>query len=123
MNLDDLNRAVTEAILRAERMAPGSWEAQSAFREVSEIEEAIAAIVGAKDVEGEIARLGAVSAALSAGEPLRAAQLAERYSRDDLSNGSVQKLGELRSQADNAIQSAGANSPNVRPVTFRLQAA
>ena len=123
MNLDDLNRAVTEAILRAEHLLPGSWEAQAAFREVSEIEEAIAAIVGAKDVEGEIARLGAVSAALSAGEPLRAAQLAECYSRDDLSDGCGTKVDELRKQADAEIQSAAIDSPEVRPVTFRLQAA
>ena len=123
MSLDDLNRAVTEAIFHAERLAPGSWEAQSAFREVSELEEAIAAIVGAKDVEGEIARLGAVSAALSAGEPLRAAQLAERYSREGLSIDSAQSLGALQNQADAAIQSAAAHCPDVRPVTFRLPTA
>ena len=123
MNLDDLNRAVTAAILRAERLPSHSWQAQTAFRDVSEIEEAIAAIVGAKDVEGEIARLGAVSAALSAGEPLRAAQLAACYSREDLSEPSGAKLDELWRQADSEIQRAAVDSPEVRPVSFHLRAA
>jgi hypothetical protein len=43
---------------------------------VAELEEEIATIVGAHTVDGEI-RVGAVAAALSAGEPLRAIQLAE----------------------------------------------
>jgi hypothetical protein len=123
MNLDDLSRSVTDAILRAESLPPCSWDAQALFREVSEIEEAIAAIVGAKDVEGEIARLGAVSAALSAGEALRAMQLAVLYLRDDLSDSSRSKLEELLKQADAEIESAAADGPNVLPVTFRLRAA
>jgi hypothetical protein len=75
MDLDDLNKSVTHAILQAEAFPCGSWEAQHAFREVADLEEEIATIAGAGVVEGEIARLGAVTAAMSAGEPLRALQL------------------------------------------------
>ena len=75
MDLDDLNKSVTNAILQAEALPRGSWEAQHAFREVADLEEEIATIAGAGAVEGEIARLGAVTAAMSAGEPLRAIQL------------------------------------------------
>jgi hypothetical protein len=52
MGLNELNRSVTSAILRAEALQPGSWEAERAFREVAELEEELAAIVGAHTVQG-----------------------------------------------------------------------
>jgi len=94
MGLDELNASVTNAILRAEELPPGSWEAQRAFCKVTDLEEEIATIVGAQTVEGAAARLGAVTAALSAGEPLRAIQLAERYLMDALSAGARLRLEE-----------------------------
>lgn len=121
MNLAELSRAVTDAIVRAEALKPGSWEAESAFREVSELEEAIAATIGTRDVEGEIARVGAVSAALSAREALRAVQLADRYLHDDLSDGARAKLEELRTQAETEI--SAAEEPKVLPVSFQLKPA
>jgi hypothetical protein len=123
MNLADLNESVTEAILRAEALAPGSWEAQTAFRDVSEFEEAIASIVSAKEVEGVIARLGAISAALSAGEPLRALQLADRYGGDDLGQKAQSKLSELKAEAESDIQRAVQKELSVEPVRFHLRAA
>lgn len=123
MDLAELNRSVTGAILRAEALAPGSWEAQRAFREVADLEEEIATIVGARTAAGEIARLGAVTAALSAGEPLRALQLAERYFTDGLSDGSRAKLAELLSEAEAMIARGAANAPNVDPIRFNLRAA
>jgi len=46
---------VTRAILRAEALTPGSWEAERAFRDVADLEGEIAAIAGAHTVEGEVA--------------------------------------------------------------------
>ena len=69
MDLDDLNVRVTGAILRAERVPAGSTEAEEAFREVGRLEESIASITPPEELEGEIARLGAVTAALSAADP------------------------------------------------------
>jgi hypothetical protein len=123
MDLDELNRSVTSAILRAEALPPSSWEAERAFRDVAELEEEIAAIVGAHTVEGEVARLGAVTASMSAGDLVRAVQLAERYLADALSAGSHAKLRELRDEAETEISRAAIGAPNVDPVRFNLRAA
>lgn len=123
MDLGELNAKVTAAILRAEALRSGTLESQSAFREVSALEESIAALTSAKDVEGEIARLGAVAAALSAGESLRALQLARRYTADDLSAKIRAKLDELVKEAELETQRAAAIEPNVEPVKFHLRAA
>jgi len=121
MGLDELNRSVTSSILRAEALPPGSWEAERAFREVAELEEELAAIVGAHTVQGEVARLGAVTASISSGDLVRAVQLAERYLVDALSNGSRVKLQQLRDEAETAI--AALDAPNVDPLPFTLRAA
>jgi hypothetical protein len=123
MDLDQMNRDVTIAILRAEALPSGSWEAERAFRNVAELEEEIAAIVGAHTVEGEVARLGAVTASMSAGDLVRAVQLAERYLADALSTGSRAKLAELRDEAEAEIARAALGAPNVDPVRFNLRAA
>lgn len=80
MTIDDLYPQVTEAILRAERLEdrddPGM---QTAYHEVSLIEEKIAELLPASDLEGAIARWGAVRAAVVAKDSARAQQLAERF--------------------------------------------
>ena len=78
-NLDELNHRVTCAILVAEGLPAGSPEARRAFRQVSLLEEHIARLTRPSELRGEIARLGAVSASLSAGDPLRAEHLARAY--------------------------------------------
>lgn len=123
MSLEELNHSVTSAILRAEALPAGSWKAERAFREVAELEQELAAIVGAQTVEGEVARLGAVAASLSAGDLLRAVQLAERYLADGLSDRSRRKLEQLHAEAEAAISSAAQAAPNVEPVPFSLRAA
>jgi hypothetical protein len=123
MVLDELNRSVTSAILRAEALDPGSWAAERAFREVADLEEEIAAIAGANVVEGEVARLGAVTASLSAGDLVRAVQLAERYLADGLSERSRKRLRELQDEAEAAIAQAVIDAPNVDPIRFILRAA
>jgi hypothetical protein len=123
MNLDELNRCVTNAIVRAESLPTGSRDAWEAFHEVSVLEESIAKLVPPDDLEGEIARLGAVTAALSAGEPLRALQLAERFLGESLAHEIAEKLRQLVTEADAELKRAGTDEPIVEPVTFTLRAA
>jgi len=77
--LDELNKNVTSAILFAEGLPENAPERPAAFREVSQLEEEIASVTRANGLEGGIARLGAVSAALTALDLLRAIQLGEGY--------------------------------------------
>lgn len=123
MELDDLNARVTEAILRAERLPGGSDQAQEAFREVRRLEETIADLTPAHDVEGEIARLGAVTAALSAAEPLRALVLVERYLAERVSPEAAVKLGALRAEAEAELKEAASKVPPVRPIKYTFQEA
>lgn len=115
MNLDDLNGAVTAAILKAEALQAGGAEALRAFREVAELEERIASIVPATKVAGETARLGAISASLSAAEPLRALELADVFKEDNLSAGVRQRLDELVREAEERLQQTP--EPTVEPIT------
>ncbi|WP_437753735.1 hypothetical protein [Sorangium sp. So ce1389] len=121
MTLDDLNARVTEAILRAERLPLGSDQAQEAFREVGRIEESIADVTPADELAGEIARLGAVTAGLSAAEPLRALLLVERYLAENVSPEAAAKLEALRADADRDLAEAALSMPPVRPVKYVLQ--
>ncbi len=123
MSLDELNRCVTNAIIRAESLPAGSREAWEAFHEVSALEESIAAVVPPDDIEGEIARLGAVTAALSAGEPLRALQLAERFLAESPDPEIAEKLRQLVKEADAELARAVTDEPTVMPVTFTLRTA
>ncbi len=74
--MPDLNQRVTAAIFRAEGL---ERDAHAAFAEVSRLEEEIAAICPAGTLEGDVARRGAVTAALSANDPQRAVNLAREY--------------------------------------------
>lgn len=69
--------------------------------------------------EGEIARLGAVTAALSAGEPLRALQLAERFLSESLAPEIAEKLRQLIKEADvelvRAVCAQSVMSPRLCP--------
>jgi hypothetical protein len=123
MSLDELNRRVTNAIVRAESLPAGSRDAWEAFHDVSALEESIAMLVPPDDLEGEIARLGAVTAALSAGEPLRALQLAERFLAESPAPEIGEKLHQLVKEADAEIVRAASDEPTVIPVTFTLRAA
>ena len=123
MELDELNARVTEVILRAERLAAGSDEAREAFREVGRIEESIADLTPAHDLEGEIARLGAVTAALSAADPLRALWLVDLYLAEGVSPEAAAKLDALRAEADTELAEAASTVPPVRPVKYILREA
>jgi pyruvate-formate lyase-activating enzyme len=123
MSLDELDRRVTNAIVRAESLPAGSRDSWEAFHDVSALEESIATLVPPDDLEGEIARLGAVTAALSAGEPLRALQLAERFLTESLAPEIAEKLRQLVKEADADLARAATDEPTVMPVTFTLRAA
>ena len=121
MSLEELNRRVTNAIVRAESLPAGSRDAWEAFHEVSMLEQSIATLMPPDDLEGEIARLGAVTAALSAGESLRAQQLAERFLGERLVPEIAEKLRQLVKEADAELARAVADEPMVTPVTFTVQ--
>ncbi len=123
MDLDDLNIRVTDAILRAERLPEGSTEAEEAFRKVGRLEESIASITPPEDLEGEIARLGAVTAALSAADPLHALLLVERYLAEGVTHEAASKLDALRSRAESILAETASRVPLVGPVRYTLQRA
>jgi hypothetical protein len=122
MNLADLNRRVTDAITLAEGLTKNSRESWSAFREVALLEEQIARVTRANEVEGEIARLGAVAAALSANEPLRAVQLGQTYLVEGLADPVAAKLNAMLDEANEKI-AAVSGDLTVQPVRFTVEAA
>ncbi len=90
MELETLYPLVTDAIRRAEVLdelgAPG---ARQAYLDVSLLEERIARLLPQTDVEGVIARRGAVRAAIAAHEFRRATDLVTRYAAEGGIDGSV----------------------------------
>ena len=117
--LQELNMLVSGAIFRAEHCTPGTTEAEDAYREVSRLEEEIAHMVGHDALEGAVARVGAVDAALRAGDWLRAAALADLFATDAPAE-LQQQLRALGDEADEAAM--GTIEPRVHPVPFVLAA-
>jgi len=111
--LRELNKRVTSAIYRAEHLPPGP-EAQVAFREVSGIEEEIARRTAPDILQGSIARRGAVTAALSGGDWLRALRLAEAYLAEPAPAALVGELAALRDEATEELSKAEV--PEVKQV-------
>lgn len=99
MPIDKLNHQVTAAILRAESFPDGSRDGRAAFRDVAALEEAIAVQTAPDDIEGEIARVGAVTASLRAGEPLRAVALATRFLSEHVEEPIAERLKHLQACA------------------------
>jgi hypothetical protein len=80
MEVDTLNALVTGAIWRAEELeGRGIRSASLAWAEVSTIEEDLAKAHSVSEVQGRIARRGAVTAALKAGDYTRAYALVDSY--------------------------------------------
>jgi hypothetical protein len=101
MSLDNLYPRVTEAIERAEALDDAkSLDVRSAYLDVSMLEEEIAATSPAADLEGLVARRGAVRAALKAHAFARAFELAERYAREPGLAANI--AAELRAHANDA---------------------
>lgn len=74
-----LNQQVTAAIFVAEHLPEGP-ERRLAFVEVGRLEQAIAERCPVGTLEGNVARRGAVTAALSSGDPRGALLLIDKYS-------------------------------------------
>lgn len=82
-DIETLYPLVTEAIRRAETLTSlGAPGAPTAWLDVSLLEEEISRILPTSDPEGEIARRGAVRAAVTANQPLRARELVSRFSME-----------------------------------------
>jgi len=87
--LDELNGAVTTALLEAEEIERRGEDAQRAYLKVAMVEAEIAAATTPDTLEGQLARLGAIRAALKAGRVAIAlafveAQYAECLGREPL---------------------------------------
>jgi uncharacterized protein YgfB (UPF0149 family) len=115
--LDDLNKWVTEAIFHAEHAVPGSAESTAFYRRVSDLEEQISVLVPPDQLQGALARVGAVTAALDADDWLRATKLASSYmvgAPHDL----TEELQELLVEAEQASQHLP--EPLVLPISYVL---
>lgn len=122
--IDQLYGRVTTAILLAEK-AEGRGnlgQAAAAYLEVSFFEEDIAKLLPASDPEGEIARRGALTAAMSAGQFVRAIELGKQYALDSaVSPALKQQLDSLRSDAEREARKGARGPILVQPTaTFRL---
>jgi hypothetical protein len=106
MEADTLNTLVSAAIWRAEELeARGIRHASQAWAEVSSLEGELAKALPASQVEGRIARRGAVSAALKAGDYARAQALADGYTADEAAPESLKKsLREILEEDDQAMR-------------------
>ena len=117
--VEQLNAAVSEAILRAEKLERKGTPAQlmAAFLEVSRLEEELARCLPATSVEGAVARRGTVTAALDAGDLMRAREKARRFAAEpgcpvDL----VRQLDALARQAEDGLEALQPEGPMVLPV-------
>jgi len=105
MSMDDLYERVTEAILRAEALedqGPAA-EMRRAYWTLSCIEEEIANATAPSGPEGVIARRGAVRAALKAGIPMLARELAERYLAEPAPPALANELLRMKTDAETAL--------------------
>jgi len=81
---DELDTLVSIAIRRAELLDDaGLSSANDAWHEVMAYEERLAMITRPNEITGGIARVGAVRAALAAGQRLEAMRLASQYLAED----------------------------------------
>lgn len=85
LTLDELNTAVSLAIVKAEHLPDGSDETKIAWLEVSRIEGEIAKVTHKDEIEGRVARRGAITAAITAGDK----KLAEKILTDFISQGNI----------------------------------
>ena len=105
MSIDDLYERVTEAILRAETLEDQgpSAEMREAYLTVSFLEEEIAEATPPFGLEGVIARRGAVRAALKAGVPMRARDLAEHYLAKPAPPALADEIRRMKADAEAAL--------------------
>ena len=125
--IDQLYGRVTIAIMVAEKAEAAGSKAQAAagYLEVSFFEEEIAKLLPAADPEGEIARRGVVTAAMSAGQFVRAVEMANSYAADPAASVPLKdQLAALGRDAEREARSRLRGPVLVHPrARFRLLAA
>jgi len=101
MKVNELNKRVTVAIYDALHAESGgeAEKIKQAFAHVSALEGELASYLPAGGVEGDIAREGAVRAALKSEDPQRARELAEKYLAEEISEDTKETLLELTRNA------------------------
>jgi hypothetical protein len=106
METDALNTLVTDAIWRAQELEAVDFAAApQAWAEVSSIEQELAKAFPASEGQGQIARRGAVGAALKAGDTARAYALANDYLADEAAPASLKSgLREILEQGDQPLK-------------------
>jgi hypothetical protein len=122
MRINELSRLLTETILRAEQLErqDAARDAALAYMAVSALEEELASLTSPGDVEGAIARRGTVTAALSAGDYVRARDLALRFANEaGAPLALVAQLEALRQEAERDLAALQGEGPQVVPVLFR----
>jgi hypothetical protein len=117
MSMDELNERVTEAILRAEALEDqgASAEMRGAYLTVSFIEEEIAEATPPSGTEGAIARRGAVRAAIKAGVPARARDLAERYLAESSPLALAEEIRRMKTDAETSLELPALRAVRVIP--------
>jgi hypothetical protein len=96
--LESLNNSVTGWILRAERASTEEGRLE-AHHIVCDIEQKIVAVTSPDTTEGLASRIGAVTAAMSAGNLKKAVELADQYLAGDLNEAARAHLKALRDEA------------------------
>lgn len=108
----ELHLRVTAAIIESERIRPtGTPESLAAYAKVSALEEAIAGITDGKSLEGWVARTGAIRAAMVAGDPSRAMELATRFLTEDVQADVRKELLEMQRVAEQKLRGPAAVAP------------
>ena len=105
MKVNELNKRVTMAIFEAlnvERSGQAD-DIKKAFAIVSKLEGELASYLPAGGVEGDMAREGAVRAALKSEDPERARELAEKYLAEEVSEDTKETLLELTRDAQESM--------------------
>jgi len=82
---EELREEITNIQLASRGCSVGSSEYREAYRQISELEEQIAAITAPRDQDGELSRWGAVAAANLSGDLDRARTLATRFMAEPIS--------------------------------------
>ncbi len=92
---EELREEITNIQLASRGWSVGSSEYREAYRQISELEEQVAAITAPRDQDGELSRWGAVAAARLSGDTERASKLAERFMAEPISMATYHGLAYL----------------------------
>ncbi len=92
---EELREEITNIQLATRGWSAASSEYREAYRQISELEEQVAAITAPRDQDGELSRWGAVAAAHLSGDRERARKLTERFMAEPISMATYHGLAYL----------------------------